>query len=139
MYNPKRFLLFQSTLLQEERPELRTTYLESFFFQSTLLQEERHLCGSRISQLLFFQSTLLQEERRCVLRKISISSTLSIHAPTRGATGTSHFPLLKLALSIHAPTRGATRINYVFSSSCNFQSTLLQEERRKNSFSCTNK
>ena len=35
-------------------------------------------------------------------------SDVSIHAPTRGATGTIRPPVVLSAVSIHAPTRGAT-------------------------------
>ena len=82
---------------------------------------------------------------------------LSIHAPTRGATRVTMFLLNALILSIHAPTRGATvsfchsmqfprsfnprsykRSDNYGSSDKNdvnfFQSTLLQEERRKHNF-----
>ena len=55
---------------------------------------------------------------------------LSIHAPTRGATGLCRFHARIFTLSIHAPTRGATVINILFSDIINFQSTLLQEERQ---------
>ena len=57
-------ILFQSTLLRKERrPELQV----------------RH----RRSQ---FQSTLLRKERLYTEAKHSVSSTVSIHAPTKGAT-----------------------------------------------------
>ena len=36
-------------------------------------------------------------------------SLVSIHAPTRGATGLSHLVLYRISVSIHAPTRGATQ------------------------------
>ena len=57
-------LLFQSTLLQEERRKFHAhRYNRCRWFQSTLLQEERlNLWGNSILMQLF-QSTLLQEER----------------------------------------------------------------------------
>ena len=55
--------------------------------------------------------------------------TLSIHAPTRGATQAVNASGELTELSIHAPTRGATMQNKRLQSFCNFQSTLLQEER----------
>ena len=47
--------------------------------------------------------------------KIILSSppTLSIHAPTRGATSLFLFSFSVTSLSIHAPTRGATLHNYL--------------------------
>ena len=55
-----------------------------------------------------FQSTLLQEERRGNLPEYYAKQSLSIHAPTRGATKTLCLLFTLKALSIHAPTRGAT-------------------------------
>ena len=87
--------------LQRERRKMR--------FQSTLLQEERQEGKKRINRGLRFQSTLLQEERLVSITVFSCNFTISIHAPTRGAT--LHFPqrLISATISIHAPTRGATR------------------------------
>ena len=39
------------------------------------------------------------------------SATVSIHAPTRGATVTTHYTQILVIVSIHAPTRGATVIS----------------------------
>ncbi len=58
-----------------------------------------------------------------------MDTSISIHAPTRGATECIFRPSVAFLISIHAPTRGATqmmRINFVFA---RFQSTLPQEER----------
>ena len=82
----KADLLFQSTLLQEERPLKNPTVLSSFKFQSTLLQEERH--GGEV-------------------RVAGVDT-----------------------ISIHAPTRGATQMTVVCGIVILFQSTLLQEERQ---------
>ena len=79
-----------------------------------------------------FQSTLLQEERLYNRHYNDTLETISIHAPTRGATHTLFKRFFLFVISIHAPTRGATlfvsmwRIKYM-----GFQSTLLQEERRR--------
>ena len=55
-----------------------------------------------------FQSTLPQGERHNTLYPYFFGYTISIHAPTRGATK-MQFPLSRLqTISIHAPTRGAT-------------------------------
>ena len=55
-------------------------------FQSTLLQEERLKIASVRNALLLFQSTLLQEERLGADIMFLCSDNISIHAPTRGAT-----------------------------------------------------
>ena len=55
--------------------------------------------------------------------RISISSSVSIHAPTRGATSNDNCFLNATRVSIHAPTRGATD-RYVWPvNSSLFQST----------------
>ena len=104
------------------------------------------------AETLNFQSTLLQEERQQTSHAYFTKPNLSIHAPTRGATFTVKFMLYIFSpfnprsykrsdsayhtkntiafLSIHAPTRGATTILQVREFQYNFQSTLLQEERR---------
>ena len=42
-------------------------------------------------------------------RRIDLDVGVSIHAPTRGATLPHRFPSTSAMVSIHAPTRGATR------------------------------
>ena len=56
-------LVFQSTLLQEERLSVFQIIINCCLFQSTLLQEERLCFIYALFQYLYFQSTLLQEER----------------------------------------------------------------------------
>ena len=77
-------------------------------FQSTLLQEERPFLGIFAPDCCQFQSTLLQEERRVKCKNTEAPTMISIHAPTRGATGCYFFVLKFPKISIHAPTRGAT-------------------------------
>ena len=60
------------------------------------------------------------------------SLPISIHAPTRGATAFYQCTLFLLDISIHAPTRGATYVRIRSQRCRQFQSTLLQEERRRN-------
>ena len=55
---------------------------------------------------------------------------ISIHAPTRGATSLENQLHRFFLISIHAPTRGATFIKLFFDFGGLFQSTLLQEERQ---------
>ena len=56
---------------------------------------------------------------------------ISIHAPTRGATSKNNFMNEYTEISIHAPTRGATMNEADEADIMEFQSTLLQEERRQ--------
>ena len=124
-----------------------------FVFQSTLLQEERPFLQMPLLLFLLFQSTLLQEERLSGHFICENQTFLSIHAPTRGATPVNLDLLNSELLSIHAPTRGATPETFVLSpcnsfnprsykrsddsarvfhcSDSDFQSTLLQEERQQ--------
>ena len=107
-FPPVTLGIFQSTLLQEERLKLKyiqngnsyfnpRSYKRSDFyqqthdivtlqFQSTLLQEERLLCHLYVLLHCQFQSTLLQEERHESVCGRVPEQTISIHAPTRGAT-----------------------------------------------------
>ena len=106
--SPIMELLFQSTLLQEERLKASSLLYLLALFQSTLLQEERPglstpkssitnfnprsykrsdgRCTAGVVCAYKFQSTLLQEERRSFSGAGSSLFEISIHAPTRGAT-----------------------------------------------------
>ena len=86
----KEIYLFQSTLLQEERLCVLSVKVHRFIFQSTLLQEERLALGEHGCTDCIFQSTLLQEERRWEQDLRLEALTISIHAPTRGATAKMH-------------------------------------------------
>ena len=55
--------------------------------------------------------------------------TISIHAPTRGATLSCDLSTGSIPISIHAPTRGATMLAGVYSAEYVFQSTLPRGER----------
>ena len=100
------FALFQSTLPREERLSSLACMLIFPIFQSTLPREERQMHALKDLENAIFQSTLPREER--LNRPFrSISSCISIHAPTRGATV---FPAKLLPSKI-------------------FQSTLPREER----------
>ena len=78
-------------------------------FQSTLPREERPISKSDKNIAYIFQSTLPREERRIDGRQGSSASSISIHAPTRGATKVKH-----LSTARHIE----------------FQSTLPREERQ---------
>ena len=55
--------------------------------------------------------------------------SISIHAPTRGATMSHYGMTLFSSISIHAPTRGATRFYNTWWTFAKFQSTLPHGER----------
>ena len=101
-------LIFQSTLLREERRKQNASILCFHIFQSTLLREERRVIfgisgrcqnfnprsyersDDDNDNLLIievkFQSTLLREERPIHVSTVERYKEISIHAPTRGAT-----------------------------------------------------
>ena len=56
----------------------------------------------------------------CILRH---TPSVSIHAPTRGATIRRYLKIQKMRVSIHAPTRGATKYRYRHKNRYRFQST----------------
>ena len=119
-------------------------------FQSTLLQEERRQIKLSVNLARDFNPRSYKRSDR-TWRMVDTLRHISIHAPTRGATDLKHHTQSAVCISIHAPTRGATRGNlcrilHVFISihaptrgatfifvpvalSLIFQSTLLQEER----------
>ena len=126
-----RNIQFQSTLLQEERLTSFERNWEALrisihaptrgatSFRSVLYLNHSHFnprsykrSDDRWIREVFnaceFQSTLLQEERQSQLANCCCETRISIHAPTRGATGCYFFVLKFPKISIHAPTRGAT-------------------------------
>ena len=105
-------------------------------FQSTLLQEERHTAWTAASGYISFQSTLLQEERQnspSLTR--DIISYFNPRSYKRSDRIGGYIPAEDI-ISIHAPTRGATLKDKLFQAwEIAFQSTLLQEERQRESAS----
>ena len=104
------FGIFQSTLPREERHNCLSFKILLPLFQSTLPREERQQRTEKRYITPIFQSTLPREERPC--QELQIDDLKSI--------------------SIHAPTRGATLINYLLKNRLAFQSTLPREERQRN-------
>ena len=121
-------LLFQSTLPREERRHCSKVCRYGCKFQSTLPREERRVILCRQVWLYYFNPRSHERSDRAFIL-CSLSSVISIHAPTRGATGIpdaifykyrfqSTLPreerrrqqarALSANISIHAPTRGAT-------------------------------
>ena len=125
-------LLFQSTLPREERPDEFKSYIENehfnprshersdyftpnknrlthVYFNPRSHERSDHCSLYHLSVLQLFQSTLPREERLVMDIQQANYLNISIHAPTRGATGTSIPYTSKMrVISIHAPTRGAT-------------------------------
>ena len=169
---------FQSTLPRGERPTKLTTNVTTAKisihaptggatcisedcgscekFQSTLPRGERRFRKSRSTRSIKFQSTLPRGERHSDGVYVDSYITISIHAPTGGATTepnivanppiviSIHAPTggatlfqglfrIFLIISIHAPTGGATISRYRLSYSSGFQSTLPRGERQQKS------
>ena len=123
-------------------------------FQSTLLQEERPVTSSQLSKN---KAISIHAPTRGATIEVGTQrrfQLISIHAPTRGATSNQKSILHGKMISIHAPTRGATASAIGISAAAadfnprsykrsdgvsitkftrrhQFQSTLLQEERRQ--------
>ena len=102
-------------------------------FQSTLPQRERQTAFPCLLPPMIFQSTLPQRERQVEGGRPRIGRTISIHAPTKGATVFLNNLLQLVRISIHAPTKGATKFHAVTIWDNLFQSTLPQRERQ---YSC---
>ena len=82
-------------------------------FQSTLPRGERRVVCSIVKKSVTFQSTLPRGERHTEIDCGTVTISISIHAPTRGAT-TDWTPCFTPTLiSIHAPTRGATTFRMI--------------------------
>ena len=126
-------LLFQSTLPREERHNT-TGWQGTGEIISIHAPTRGATAGTDVSDMLKeFQSTLPREERRSELSEHHLTRyfnprshersdlkksvddgdmmSISIHAPTRGATPSEGACSSTICISIHAPTRGAT-INF---------------------------
>ena len=98
-------------------------------FQSTLPRGERPSSGIWLSSPFHFnpRSHEGSDLPECAGGTDQVS--ISIHAPTRGATREQEKRVEQLKISIHAPTRGATveRVRFILIN--RFQSTLPRGER----------
>ena len=99
---------FQSTLPRGERRRRPYITVGRRGFQSTLPRGERRMVSDQDAWCLMFQSTLPRGERPVWGELTAAITGVSIHAPTRGATGVVNQIRLYGVVSIHAPTRGAT-------------------------------
>ena len=95
-------------------PTRGATKVQSFVFGQMEYFNPRSHKGSDIAEWEqspargLFQSTLPQGERLNSLQISLITRSISIHAPTRGATWSDSAITQIEYISIHAPTRGAT-------------------------------
>ena len=69
-------------------------------------------CVASPCRQLPFQSTHPRGVRPLNSVNSTVLDSVSIHAPTRGATGSNLLKYFFLNVSIHAPTRGATLCSY---------------------------
>ena len=123
---------FQSTLLREERLRYYSCFI-SLFISITLLREERLRKSSlqKSHRLYFNPRSYARSDKEIVQTQtdininfnprsyarsdlliflaVSVWQSISIHAPTRGATSCFLSLAHRQVISIHAPTRGATR------------------------------
>ena len=101
--------LFQSTLLQEERPQ------DNMVMQiGKMISIHAPTRGATCQPYTPSHSCLISihaPTRGATTHLLTVRDHLliSIHAPTRGATSLSKLCFIYSPISIHAPTRGATR------------------------------
>ena len=98
---------FQSTLPRRERPQLMMLCIKPIKFQSTLPRRERHVRNGDGDS----------------------DTSISIHAPAKGATEKINISADTDTISIHAPAKGATQLNQWKKFTRLFQSTLPRRER----------
>ena len=108
-FPPVTLGIFQSTLLQEERRPYVMIYDKYKLFQSTLLQEERRDAGYR------FRKPYGNFNPRSYKRS-------DVYKNDRDTCGSNFNP--------RSYKRSDQKPHYVSHKCCQFQSTLLQEERR---------
>ncbi len=114
---------FQSTRPRGARRSLSVLMDTLYKFQSTRPRGARHLRRCIWMPEERFQSTRPRGARLGWLLPLYTASSVSIHAPTRGATTFFPSPFVPVCVSIHAPTRGATLILDLVTGTVGFQST----------------
>ena len=102
-------MLFQFTLPRGERCKVTTPLRDGLLYFNPRSHEGSDEDGSSLT---------------------AVTIGISIHAPTRGATGLCGWNPRIDTISIHAPTRGATLTSCIKKVSPKFQSTLPQGERQ---------
>ena len=119
---------FQSTLPHGERRSQQTKRLGASGFQSTLPHGERLINDLRRVRDLLFQSTLPHGERLFFMTAPLTVSSFNPRSHMGSDPSLSEKPI-GLSVSIHAPTWGATSRNLFQMPSTRFQSTLPHGER----------
>ena len=128
--------IFQMEVISIHAPPRGATFsicpsIHVSVFQFTPLREGRRNRCRTLFRVSEFQFTPLREGRHS-RRVLTDRRRISIHAPPRGATGSSCTGRkLSGAISIHAPPRGATSDKPVTHASSAFQFTPLREGRRQ--------
>ena len=120
---------FQSTLPREERLILISDFIAMHKFQSTLPREERRSVRHFDGIEPLFQSTLPREERLNSLECVGFPNNFNPRSHERSDPSPVSLVVTSI-ISIHAPTRGATNIIFIGGIKSIFQSTLPREERR---------
>ena len=122
---------FQSTFPREERPYYTIVRIQVLQFQSTLPREERPFPTDFVTAFMPYFNPRSHERSDQIHHRQHSWIGISIHAPTRGATGSGYVEGQRYLISIHAPTRGATSALCVLLYPPEFQSTLPREERHE--------
>ena len=104
--------MFQSTPPHGGRPTHKRGITVNSEFQSTPPHGGRHSVAGNCPLIKLFQSTPPHGGRRGSLYPVITFTTVSIHAPARGATVKVLTGRLKKQVSIHAPARGATQSDF---------------------------
>ena len=99
-------------------------------FQSTLPRRERHRNTKSKVEKFYFNPRSREGSDNEYKKKMGLT-TISIHAPAKGATNGRDMVYAKRVISIHAPAKGATTILPEGRTICTFQSTLPRRERRQ--------
>ena len=104
----KSIAVFQSTLLQEERLEVKIYTLPdgTISIHAPTRGATAVLVACRLLPEYFNPRSYKRSDYK--RRNLSAALSISIHAPTRGATKVCCQPIPVHIISIHAPTRGAT-------------------------------
>ena len=100
--------IFQSTLRRTERPLCPLKRTDDTYFNPRSDERSDYIVSCWISAKTIFQSTLRRTERLVVCSLCRLNYTISIHAPTNGATDAEILAAQGVVISIHAPTNGAT-------------------------------
>ena len=125
------FLRFQSTLPRGERPLREPGKDRNRKFQSTLPRGERRFLAEKQHSLLEFQSTLPRGERRKIRSTAVGQQDFNPRSHEGSDCGDPEKNECSI-ISIHAPTRGATGICLMISEGGKtFQSTLPRGERQQ--------